>query len=84
MIKRTSKPAAGASRVSIREATSAARVVYRDGTTGRFVILERDDSYRIRDHAKKASERTSVKGTFKERKDATSQPGSSRGDSKKR
>jgi len=42
MAKRTIKPAAGESRVSVNEATSAARVVYRDGTTGRFVILNRD------------------------------------------
>jgi hypothetical protein len=44
MTKRTIKPAAGESRVSLRDATSAARRVYRDGTTGRFVILDRNDS----------------------------------------
>ncbi|HEX9984271.1 MAG TPA: hypothetical protein VGF69_13470 [Thermoanaerobaculia bacterium] len=59
MTKRTIKPAAGQSRVSLQEATSAARVVYRDGT-GRFVILERDDSVRIRKRVS-ASRRSSKK-----------------------
>ena len=55
MAKRTIKPPAGESRVSLREATSAARVVYRDGTTGRFVILERDQSGRYRDRIEKGT-----------------------------
>jgi hypothetical protein len=39
MTKRTIKAAAGDSRVSAKDAKSAARYVYRDGTTGRFVIV---------------------------------------------
>jgi len=82
MTKRTIKSAAGESRVSLHDATSAARVVYRDGTTGRFVILERDLAGRIRGRASAAD---SVKGTFRERKDsAASHSGSLRGSSKKK
>jgi hypothetical protein len=44
MNKRTIKPAAGGSKISVGAATSAARVVYRDGSTGRFVIVESDRS----------------------------------------
>lgn len=40
MIKRTIKPAAGRSRVTPEEALAAARIVYRDGKTGRFVIVD--------------------------------------------
>jgi len=73
MAKRTIKPAAGESQVSLRDATSAARVVYRDGTTGRFVILHRDQSSgRFRE---RTSDRTSSKGTFKERRDSASHSG---------
>jgi hypothetical protein len=39
VIKRTIKPAAGTSRVTEAEATAAARVVYRDKTTGRLIVL---------------------------------------------
>jgi hypothetical protein len=45
MKKRTLKPAAGQSKISQREATAAARFVYRDRRTGRFVILERGESH---------------------------------------
>jgi hypothetical protein len=73
--KRTIKPPAGTSRVSLRDATSAARVVYRDGTTGRLVVLGRGESIRVRDRA-------SVKGPIKERRDSALR--SSRTESKKR
>jgi hypothetical protein len=57
MTKRTLKPAAGTSRVSLRDATSAARVVYRNATTGRFVILDRDQSIPFRRGGKELSDR---------------------------
>jgi hypothetical protein len=38
VIKRTIKPAAAASRISPAAAKSAARVVYRDSQTGKFVV----------------------------------------------
>ncbi|HEY3052204.1 MAG TPA: hypothetical protein VGK04_02320 [Thermoanaerobaculia bacterium] len=47
MAKRTIKPAAGPSRVSTQQATSAARVVYRDSSTGHFVIVEGGKSSRV-------------------------------------
>jgi hypothetical protein len=37
---RTLKPAAGPSSVTIREATAAARFVYRDSSTGRLVATK--------------------------------------------
>jgi hypothetical protein len=40
MVKRTIKPAAGNSRVSAAAAKAAARFVYRDAVTGRFVVSE--------------------------------------------
>jgi hypothetical protein len=39
MAKRTIKPAAGESQITAGAATSAARLVHRDGSTGRFVIV---------------------------------------------
>jgi hypothetical protein len=77
MAKRTIKPAAGESRVSLEEATVAARVVRRDGSTGHFVILERDvsrshDRYQkwlaVRDDVKvggKRSKESSSSGSFR-------------------
>jgi len=53
MIKRTIKPAAGSSRVSAEAATAAARLVYRDWKTGRFVILDGERSDRRSDRAAK-------------------------------
>jgi hypothetical protein len=83
MAKRTIKPAAGESRISLHEATSAARTVYRDGTTGRLVVLERDRSGHIRDSAGVRSKETfkeggnvksisNASGKLKERKDSAS------------
>ena len=43
MTKRTIKPAAGESRITIDAAIAAARVVYRDRRTGRLVIVDDDD-----------------------------------------
>ena len=42
MIRRTIKPAEVKSRISAEAAAAAARVVYRDRATGRFVILENE------------------------------------------
>jgi len=41
MVKRTIKPAAGISRVSAAQARAAARYVYRDSATGKFIISKR-------------------------------------------
>ncbi len=53
MITRTIKPAVGSSRVSPEEARAAARLVYRDEKTGRFVIFDGERSDRAHDRAKK-------------------------------
>jgi len=83
MSKRTIKPAAGQSRVSVREANSAARVVYRDGSSGRFVIVERDGQSVIRHRSEKGAD-SPFKGVLKERKAATPHSLSSRESLKKR
>jgi hypothetical protein len=54
MIRRTIKPAEADSKVSAEEAASAARLVYRDPTTGRFVILENDLTIRHRSQKRPA------------------------------
>jgi hypothetical protein len=53
MIKRTIKPAAGSSRVTPEEAKAAARLVYRDGKTGRLVIVDGERSDRKSERAVK-------------------------------
>jgi hypothetical protein len=78
MIKRTIKPAAGNSRITLEEATSAARVVYKDRATGRLIILEPDESLPARKSGDRI--RASIKRTLGERKVS----GSSRRESKKR
>ncbi|MEA2165596.1 MAG: hypothetical protein QOK37_3723 [Thermoanaerobaculia bacterium] len=45
MIRRTIKPAEANSRISAEAATAAARLVYRDRATGRFVILENEHAF---------------------------------------
>jgi hypothetical protein len=57
-ITRTIKPAAGNSRVSAEEARAAARLVYRDPKTGRFVILDGEPSARKQDRAKRSVRRS--------------------------
>jgi hypothetical protein len=78
MAKRTIKPAAGESRVSLHEAASAARLVHRDAD-GRFVIVEQDHGRSRERH------RTDNVGQFKDvvRREK-SHLASSRGSSKKR
>ena len=67
MIKRTIKPAAGYSRVSLEEAKAAARLVYRDRKTGRFIILENELSDRRPDQAeKRVGERVYPRDTAKQ------------------
>jgi hypothetical protein len=60
MIRRTIKPAEVNSRISAEAATAAARLVYRDRATGRFVILENDVPIRHRSQkrAKRAYSRS--------------------------
>jgi hypothetical protein len=55
MKKRTIKPAAGMSHITAAAATSAARVVYRDGPTGRFVLVHESDGLRVGKVRDKAS-----------------------------
>jgi hypothetical protein len=66
MNKRTIQPAAGFSRVSAEEARAAARFVYRDSKTGRFVILDGE-----------LSDRRPEKARVHPRDTATQQKGSS-------
>jgi hypothetical protein len=61
MIKRTIKPAAGQSRISQAEAISAARTVYRDLNTGRFVILSGDLASSERERARPGPARRRAK-----------------------
>jgi hypothetical protein len=61
MIRRTIKPAEVNSRISAEAATAAARVVYRDRATGRFVILENEHAFHPRSQkrgAKRANSRS--------------------------
>jgi hypothetical protein len=44
MVKRTIKPPAGKSHVTMAAARAAARLVYRDRAIGRLVIVSRDAS----------------------------------------
>lgn len=55
---RTIKPAVGSSRVSAEEARAAARLVYRDGKTGRFVILDGEPLARKPARTKRSARRT--------------------------
>lgn len=55
---RTIKPAVGSSRVSAEEARAAARLVYRDGKTGGFVILDGEPLARKPARAKRSVRRT--------------------------
>jgi hypothetical protein len=48
MIRRTIKPAEAKSRISAEAAAAAARLVYRDRATGRFVILENEHALHTR------------------------------------
>jgi hypothetical protein len=82
MSKRTIKPAAGDSRVSLREANSAARLVYREGTSGRFIVVDRD-GHSVRQGVSKVSG-TIPTGGVKDRKVSGSTLRSSRESSKKR
>lgn len=52
MMKRTIKPAAADSHITAAAAKAAARVVYRDRVTGKFVVAKREVSARtVREHA---------------------------------
>ena len=63
---RTIKPAAGNSRVSAEEARAAARLVYRDRKTGRFVILDSEPSARKPNRAKRSVRRSDPRDAAKQ------------------
>ena len=63
---RTIKPAVGHSRVSAEEARAAARLVYRDGKTGRFVILDDEPLARKPARTKRSVRQTSPRHVAKQ------------------
>jgi len=84
-MKRTIKPAAGDSHVSAEDARNAARLVYRDGTTGRFVIVEREGStVAMRRTKRKVGERSYPRVVARPQRNSSSHPSSHRADAKKR
>jgi hypothetical protein len=83
-IPRTIQPAAGRSRVSAEEARAAARLVYRDRKTGRFVILDREPSARKPNRAKRSARRSYPRDAAKQAEGPSRHPASPPVKAKKR
>lgn len=83
MIRRTIKPAEGNSQVSAEAAMAAARLVYRDRATGRFVILENDRPIVHRSHGAEARRRDHTRNPTGHIKGSSSRTTSERGSAKK-